>query len=269
MLTFLFISTITITVNAREKYFCAQEEDLACFVSMTEGLKKLKRGCLMKKTANFVDDDGIRPDCVSDDVKVDEDGMWVGKPVAFPEGFKERLMKANLIPYICLSLRLSQKGRKAGGTMHRHQLDTFSILLEYGYTDRILLKAALVHDLKEDALDFNEKEIADCDMDGPAVLAVVKEVSRPEGEDKATFLRRILKEGSTRAKIVKVFDRISNMIQLGFATDLNFVQRISEETEILIFPMALEVNYNAYIELCNLVRTRMDIANSHKNENVA
>ncbi|MBQ5383005.1 MAG: hypothetical protein IIU46_00980 [Treponema sp.] len=178
-------------------------------------------------------------------------------------------MEANVLPYLRLSLKLCQKPRKAGGTMFRHQLDTFGILLEYGYTDRILLKAALTHDLVEDLLDFDENEILNCDSDGPAVLSVVKEVSRPKDEDKATFLKRILEEGTARAKILKVADRISNMVQLGFSTKMDFVERISEETEVYILKMALLVNYNAYLELCKLVCTRMDIANSHKNDNVS
>ena len=62
--------------------------------------------------------------------------------------------------------------------------------------------------------------------------------------------------GLEKAKILKCADRISNMISLGFVTDPKFIERYCDETEFFILPIALEVDYNMYQELINLIITR-------------
>ena len=46
------------------------------------------------------------------------------------------------------------------------------------------------------------------------------------------------------------------MISLGFVTDEAFIARYCDETELYILPIALEVDYNMYREIINLVITR-------------
>ena len=168
----------------------------------------------------------------------------------------QQLKDMILAPYMQLATALIGKARHAGGNMFRHQMDTLAILIDYGYIDSVLLKAAVVHDTVEDIPDFDKNLILNADKDGPDVLALVMEVTRREDEDKRMFLRRILDTGSQKAKILKCADRISNMISLGYVTDPAFIERYCDETEYFLLPMALEIDYNMYQELINLIMTR-------------
>lgn len=161
-----------------------------------------------------------------------------------------------LAPYMQLSTALIGKARHAGGNMFRHQMDTLAILIDYGYIDPVLLKASLVHDTIEDIKDFSPDLIRSADSDGPEVLELVLEVTKREGEQKKDFLRRIIDHGSQKAKILKCADRISNMISLGYVTDSEFIERYCNETEFFLLPIAIEVDFNMYQELINLIITR-------------
>ncbi|MCQ2585992.1 MAG: hypothetical protein MJ185_10410 [Treponema sp.] len=161
-----------------------------------------------------------------------------------------------LAPYMQLSTALIGKARHAGGNMFRHQMDTLAILIDYGYIDPVLLKASLVHDTIEDIKDFSPDLIRNADSDGPEVLELVLEVTKREGEQKKDFLRRIIDHGSQKAKILKCADRISNMISLGYVTDSEFIERYCNETEFFLLPIAIEVDFNMYQELINLIITR-------------
>jgi len=167
-----------------------------------------------------------------------------------------RLKGMHLAPYIQLATALIGKTRESGGNMFRHQLDTMATLIDYGYIDSILLKASVVHDLVEDIPDFNRNLLLSLDYDSPAVYNLVLEVSRRVDETKAAFLIRIKNQGSSNAKVLKVADRISNMISLGFVTNADFIARYIEETERFIFPIAEEVNQNMLAELKSLVVSR-------------
>ncbi len=161
-----------------------------------------------------------------------------------------------LAPYMQLATELIGKQRHAGGNMFRHQLDTMTILIDYGYIDSVLLKASCVHDCVEDIPDFDTNKIINVDEEGEDVYRLVLEVTKRDGEDKPAFLRRIINTGSQKAKILKTADRISNMISLGYVTDSKFIERYCDETEFFIFPIALEVDYNMYLELISLVMSR-------------
>ena len=168
----------------------------------------------------------------------------------------QQLADMRLAPYMQLATGLIGKERHAGGNMFRHQMDTLSILIDYGYIDSILLKASVVHDTVEDIPNFDKNLIINCDEEGQTVLNLVMEVTRREDEDKRQFLRRILDTGSQKAKILKCADRISNMISLGYVTDPKFIERYCDETEFFLLPMALEIDYNMYQELISLIMTR-------------
>ena len=46
------------------------------------------------------------------------------------------------------------------------------------------------------------------------------------------------------------------MISLGYVTDPKFIERYCDETEYFLLPMALEIDFNMYQELINLIMTR-------------
>jgi hypothetical protein len=86
---------------------------------------------------------------------------------------------------------------------------------------------------------------------------------------KADYLKRILEQGSRRAKLLKCADRISNLTDLH--RDTHSDQKISDyldQTEKYVIPMAREVNADMLIELTDLVRRRrklVKIMEEHKN----
>ncbi|MDR3167384.1 MAG: hypothetical protein LBT93_05525 [Treponema sp.] len=167
-----------------------------------------------------------------------------------------RLKGTHLAPYIQLATVLIGKTREGGGNMFRHQLDTMATLIDYGYIDSVILKASVIHDVLEDIPDFNHNLITSIDYESPAVYDLVLEVTRFPGETKAEFLTRILEGGSRNAKVLKVADRISNMISLGFVINPEFINRYTEETVHYIFPIAEEVDKTMFSELQSLVESR-------------
>ena len=169
-----------------------------------------------------------------------------------------RLKNMHLAPYMQMATALIGKRRRSGGNMFRHQIDTMAILIDYGYIDSIMLKASVIHDLLEDVPDFNRDLILQVDDESPEVYKLVLEVTRRPIETKEEFLGRIREFGSERSRILKSADRISNMISLGYVTDVEFIRRYTNETEIHIFPMAAMVDSRMLDELRELVSTRRD-----------
>jgi (p)ppGpp synthase/HD superfamily hydrolase len=88
------------------------------------------------------------------------------------------------------------------------------------------------------------------------VYDLVMEVTRFPNETKPEFLTRILKSGSRQAKILKVADRISNMISLGFVINVEFISRYTEETVKYVIPIAEEVDQDMRAELVSLAESR-------------
>jgi len=167
-----------------------------------------------------------------------------------------RLKGMHLAPYMQLATALIGKVREGGGNMFRHQIDTMAVLVDYSYIDSVLLKASVVHDLIEDVPDFNHNLLISIDFESPAVYDLVLEVSRRSEETKPEFLTRIREKGSRQAKVLKVADRISNMISLGFVTNAEFVSRYADETARYIYPIAEEVDKAMLKELESLVTSR-------------
>jgi len=168
----------------------------------------------------------------------------------------QQLKGMHLAPYLQIATNLIGKSRKGGGNMFRHQLDTLSILIDYGYIDSVLLKASVVHDLLEDVPDFNHNTLLSIDFESHAVYELVQEVTRRHGENKPDFLTRIRESGSHNAKVLKIADRISNMISLGFVNNLEFVERYINETERYLLPIAAEVSRHMQKELEDLIESR-------------
>src|SRR4249920_2183503 len=120
-----------------------------------------------------------------------------------PDELEESLGRITLAPYIVKAMALIGVRRRAGSNMFRHQLSTMAILLDYKIVDPVLLKAAVIHDLFEDAPDMpgvTEREITGLDSDGPAVYDLVMEVTirivDGKREPKEDYLRRIMLAGS-------------------------------------------------------------------------
>jgi GTP pyrophosphokinase len=179
------------------------------------------------------------------------------------DSFERSLGDITMAPYIVKAMALIGVKRRGGSNMFRHQISTMGILLDYKIIDPVLLKAAVIHDLFEDAATMpgvSEAEIARIDADGPAVYALVMEMTPRviDGvrEPKTEYLRRVMERGSTRAKVLKLADRISNLTALGFVTDAAFVKRYLAETRACILPYAESVNPDMFRELSDLVENR-------------
>ena len=176
---------------------------------------------------------------------------------------ERQLAHVTLAPYIVRAMRLIDVPRRAGSNMFRHQMSTLAILLDYKTADPVLLKASVIHDLFEaaDGLSGVTREAIECiDADGPAVYALVQEVSIrvADGvrEPKSQYLSRVMESGSGRARLLKLADRISNMVSLGFVTDRAFVERYVQETRTSILPYAAAINADMHRELSDLVSNR-------------
>jgi (p)ppGpp synthase/HD superfamily hydrolase len=179
------------------------------------------------------------------------------------QSLESSLAAMRLAPYIVKAMALIGVRRRGGSNMFRHQIGTFGILLDYKVIDPVILKAALIHDLFEDAAGLpgvSEAEISAIDSDGPEVYALVMEMTIRvvDGvkEPKSEYLLRVMQRGSSRAKVLKLADRISNLTALGFVHDAAFVKRYLQETKDYILPYAEAVNADMYRELSDLVASR-------------
>ncbi len=176
----------------------------------------------------------------------------------------KQLSRVNLAPYICKARALIGVPRKGGDNMFRHQMTTLTVLLDYLVIDSVLLKAATIHDIAEDARGMpglSREEIAGIDAEGEQVYNLMIEVTRPVDEHgvkepKSRYLKRIMESGSSRAKVLKLADRISNLISLGWVHDREFVERILDETREHILPYAHAINADMDRELRDLISLR-------------
>ena len=179
------------------------------------------------------------------------------------ESLEDTLGHIVMAPYIVKAMALIGVKRRVGSNMFRHQISTMGILLDYKISDPVLLKAALIHDLFEDAAGLpgvSEEEITRIDADGRAVYDLVMEVTLrgagAEKEPKPQFLCRVMQHGSRRAKLLKLADRISNITALGFVHDRAFVKRYLEETREYVLPYAQQVSPDMFRELSDLINNR-------------
>jgi (p)ppGpp synthase/HD superfamily hydrolase len=179
------------------------------------------------------------------------------------DDFETTLGNIRLAPYIVKAMALVGVRRRAGSNMFRHQINTMGILIDYKVIDAVLLKAAVIHDLFEDAATMpgvSREEITRIDSDGPAVYELVMEVTiRIAGgirEPKSEYLLRVMQTGSPRARVLKLADRISNLTALGFVHDAAFVKRYLQETRTCILPFAQQINRDMFRELSDLLENR-------------
>jgi len=173
----------------------------------------------------------------------------------------ETLKNLVLAPYILKATALISVQRAVGGNQFRHCFSTLGILLDYKfYTNSVLLKSSLLHDLLEDMPETQVDEIRWIDGDGTDVVELVLEVTKRKDETKAEYLQRLLEKGSRNAMLLKCADRISNLTDLH--RDIQSEQKISDyldQTEKYVIPMARQVNPDMLIELTDLVAKRRRI----------
>lgn len=181
------------------------------------------------------------------------------------DSLEHSLRALTLAPYIVKAMALIGVKRRGGSNMFRHQLSTMAILLDYKIVDPVLLKAAVIHDLFEDAPHMpgvTQREIERIDEDGPDVYALVMEVTirTIDGvrESKADYLTRVMTRGSSRARVLKLADRISNLTALGFVHDSAFVRKYLDETRTYVLPHAEQVNADMFRELSDLLASRQN-----------
>jgi len=171
---------------------------------------------------------------------------------------EDKLRKLVLAPYIIKATALIGKARYVGGNQFRHAFATLGILLDYNYlSNPVLLKASVVHDLFEDIPSTDRSILRNLDSDGEKVTNLVLELTKDENESKATYLKRILEQGTFEAKILKVADRISNLTDINRSVFSD--KRISnylDETEQFVLPMARQVNQDMVVELTDLIKKR-------------
>ncbi len=171
-----------------------------------------------------------------------------------------------LAPYIIKATALIGKGRRVGGNQFRHQIATLGILLDYKYfSNSVLLKASVIHDLIEDIPSTDQAALRAIDEESNRVVDLVLEVTHNLQEPKSVFLKRILDEGSMNAKILKIADRISNLTDLNSdSTRESKIVDYLNATETFVVPMAQQVNCDMVKELNDLIRKRRENLALHK-----
>ena len=169
----------------------------------------------------------------------------------------EILQNMRLAPWIYKGTALIGIARRVGGNQFRHNMATMAILIDYHYTNPVLLKASVIHDLLEDTSFVPPEEIRDLDEDGPEVLELVLEVTRNKEIHRYNYLEKILKFGSRNAKILKCADRISNLTDLpdGIFSEEEMNDYL-DETGMFFLSMAKEVNDKMLVELQDLLDRR-------------
>lgn len=162
-----------------------------------------------------------------------------------------------LAPWIARATALRGCERRVGGNQFRHAMSTLGILIDYHYISPVLLKASVIHDLKEDIPSTYIEELEQIDEDAAAVIKLMMEVTRLPEESKPEFLQRIATEGSHEARVLKCADRISNLTDLHahFFTKEKIMSYLAETREF-IYPMAIETDKNMAFEINDLITRR-------------
>jgi (p)ppGpp synthase/HD superfamily hydrolase len=148
------------------------------------------------------------------------------------------LRNMELAPWIQKATALIERHRKVGGNQFRHCLATMTILMDYHFIDSVLLKTAIVHDILEDTDKVSPEELLKIDRDGPAVVELVKQLSHNSRiQTKEEYLESLF-HGSSKAKIVKLADRISNLTDLHlFVFSKEQTEDYIRQTQKFIFPL--------------------------------
>lgn len=169
----------------------------------------------------------------------------------------EILQSMRLAPWICKGTALTGITSRVGCNQFRHNMATLAILINYHYTDPVLLKASVIHNAMDETLILQPAEIIALDEDGPAVLRLIQEVTWNREIHRYKYLEKILKSGTRNAKILKCADRISNLTDLpdGIFSEEEMNDYL-DETGMFLISMAKEVDGKMLVELQDLLDRR-------------
>jgi guanosine-3',5'-bis(diphosphate) 3'-pyrophosphohydrolase len=143
--------------------------------------------------------------------------------------------------------------RKSGGIPYVvHPIRVTMILRAAGYSEfdnEDLFVAALLHDLLEDTdLSFEELE----QQFGNQIAEIVRDLTKPEGIDKDTWLKSF-DIASKEAKIIKMADRIDNLMDLDFIDwDLERKKDYARQG-LIIFEKCKEVDLKLALSLKDVI----------------
>jgi GTP pyrophosphokinase len=149
--------------------------------------------------------------------------------------------------------------RDEGTPYVSHPMRVALILLdELGVSDRVLVCAAVLHDVIEDSPTVTYDQLLS--QFGPSVAGTVrcltdefKRSGLPRAERRALYLARIAR-AEADCLIVKVCDRIDNLRSLAYTTDVEKRSRMMRETETILLP-ALANRPHPFPDLERLTRS--------------
>jgi len=142
------------------------------------------------------------------------ENLWEGLNFAFLK-YDSLKRKSKDLPYVIHPIRVTMILRAAG----------FS-----EFKDKNLFLAALFHDLLEDTdLTFEELRA----KFGDEVALIVKELSKPDNMSKTDWLSSFI-TASKRAKIIKMADRIDNLMDMADTKWNNEKQKLYAEQGLII-----------------------------------
>ncbi|MBY8991884.1 MAG: bifunctional (p)ppGpp synthetase/guanosine-3',5'-bis(diphosphate) 3'-pyrophosphohydrolase [Candidatus Lokiarchaeota archaeon] len=142
------------------------------------------------------------------------ENLWEGLSFAFLK-YDSLKRKSKDLPYVIHPIRVTMILRAAG----------FS-----EFKDKNLFLAALFHDLLEDTdLTFEELRA----KFGDNVALIVKELSKPDNMSKTDWLSSFI-TASKRAKIIKMADRIDNLMDMADTKWNNEKQKLYAEQGLII-----------------------------------
>ena len=172
------------------------------------------------------------------------------------DDLEHTLANITMAPYIVKAMALIGVKRKGGSNMFRHQISTMGILLDYKIVDAVLLKAACIHDLFEDAVVAARRHQGRdhaIDEDGPAVYDLVMEVTMRtiDGmrESKAEYLTRLMLHGIAARQGPQARRPHQQHDRAGLRARRRFVRRFVAETRQFVLPYAAAINADMHREL--------------------
>jgi (p)ppGpp synthase/HD superfamily hydrolase len=164
--------------------------------------------------------------------------LWKGLNFAFKKYGNLRRKNVD-IPYVIHPIRVAMILRAAG----------FS-----EFEDKDLMLATLFHDLLEDTdLRFEELEAEF----GTNIALIVKELSRPNDVSKEDWLRSF-ENSSREAKLIKMADRIDNLIDMKSIGWMNEKRREYAEQGLIVLKTCGNVNSYLAYELEELINHILD-----------
>ena len=178
---------------------------------------------------------------------------------------KDKLISMVLASYLQKATTLIGVPRKVGGNQFRHGWATTGVLIDHKFIEPIKLKAALLHDIYEDWPEFDKNEIIYLDSDGFAVHHLIWELTRKPEETKEEYLDRLTKHGSKNARMLKVADRITNLLELNpIVFPLEKIRQKIAETRKWVLPMAKEVSPSMTREMEDIIERIENYLNNKK-----